>query len=190
MTKLAELDFFVKKVVDREKEQRQEELAAFKQIEEQRLLTKKEQLDKIYKEEQIKKQNEIIHEQAIALNSMELEKRDAKLMIKQKLTQRYFEGIYQALLNLPIDQLIQFIQSIIDSHSENLDGLVLAEYTKNALPNDVSFSIPVNDQVINNKAGFIILSGDIEYNYLFENLVKELSRELQQILVEEVFYHV
>ncbi|MDO5457196.1 MAG: hypothetical protein Q4F26_02540 [Atopococcus tabaci] len=72
---------------------------------------------------------------------------------------------------------IQFGDQTIDKISEELLDRLKAE----------NIELIISDQTIQRSSGFIVEQDGIEYNYIFEDLIKEIEPELKVDISKEVF---
>ena len=149
------------------------------------------------KERQLKKQAEMLDKKYKQLhNRQEVEARQTILNEKQRYLEQLFvqaaeemaawsaekmqDFAQKALLNLDLDHEVQFISG---------------EYSKNAYSADfiaqmntqLPFSMKLADEIIDKQAGFIIDDGGVQYNFIFENLIKDIQTTMSFDLAKQLF---
>lgn len=188
MTKITELKTFVDKVISREYEEKQAELDAYTLMLEDKLLAQKDLLDVQQQTKLARIEAQQEQDFAIERNSLQLVERNQRLAIKQEIIHHYVEEVKAGFQALSKDETHAFIEKLLQRHTQESDlKIVLGSLTKEVLGHDAIFAVPVSEEVIPNETGFILMDGDIEYNYLFVNLVEESRRQLQLLLLQEVF---
>lgn len=189
MAQIKDLKSFVEKVVDRETDAKQVELAEYAKTLEDKLQIQKDQLTAKH-ESKVEKVDRQLEEQFnIRLNSLQLAQRNDRLAIKQAIIDDYVTEVKAGFKNLSSENIHTFIEALLSKHTELENPvIVLGEQTKALLKESVNtFPVGVSEKTLPNQSGFILMDGDIEYNYLFDNLVEESRRQLQLILVDNVF---
>lgn len=188
MTKITELQSFTDQVINREEDAKQRKLAEFAKSLEEKLNTQKEQLTAKHEAQFEKVTTQHDNQFNIRLNSLQLGQRNKQLAIKQEIIDDYIKEVKTGFNQLNSDETIQFINHLLNQHElTEHSEIVLGEQTKKSIQDESAFSVRVNESIIPGVAGFILMDGDIEYNYLFDNLVEETRRQLQLILLDQVF---
>lgn len=122
------------------------------------------------------------------------QERQENLKSRQSLIDELFDGAAKQMTNWPSDQLITFIKSILNQFSSKEVRLTFGSLTKNQLTQEAIDSIKsdysnvtIEENVIENGAGFILKDGRVDYNFMFEQLVASLRDEMSAELAQQVF---
>lgn len=185
---MADMKALTRTVIEREQAKLNQALTDYQQTMEAETNAQKELMKQEFVSRRLELEESVAKQQAIALNHANLKKRDGKLIIKQRIINNYLHELKAALETLDETKTVQFIQSILSQYSKTTElEMVLGEKTKALLQEPVDFKVAVSQEVIPNKAGFVLRTGSIEYNYLFDNLVEEKKEFLQKQLIDVVF---
>lgn len=123
------------------------------------------------------------------------QKRNDLLAVKEGIIKEVLDVALAQLSESDGDQLLAFIDralSQVDSDRESV--ITFGEQTKDKVSSDLlkelkkkNANLQVNDDVLERKSGFLLEQDGIEYNYLFEDLIKEIEPELKVDISKEVF---
>lgn len=116
----------------------------------------------------------------------------AKKMIlskKQECLENVIQEAKEKLLNLSGDEYIKVIENMLDNvDKEKGQEIVLSFKDKDTLKDTVSKKgFKVSERTGNFKGGFIVTSGDIEYNYSFESIINVERENIEQLAAQILF---
>ena len=123
------------------------------------------------------------------------EKRNNLLGVKEGIIG---EVIQEALAKLQLfeeEQLVPFIEQALSQIDANKPhSIQFGDQTINKVSQELldrlkaeNIELIISDQTIQRSSGFIVEQDGIEYNYIFEDLIKEIEPELKVDISKEVF---
>ncbi len=187
MSQMNDLTQFVDQVVNRQQIEKDDNIAQYRQFLEKEEDNKKQELLQTHEQQKQQLKEEQKRAYQVSQNSLQLEDRNNKLASKQKLIETYLSDIQSEFVALSADETIAFIESILTQHTDMVHSeIIFGEDTKNKISEWEHSKIAIRDEIIPNKSGFILTAGDVEYNYLFDNLIEESRKDLQKILLNQL----
>ena len=149
------------------------------------------------KERQLKKQAEMLDKKYKQLhNRQEVEARQTILNEKQRYLEQLFvqaaeemaawsaekmqDFSQKALVNLDLDHEVQFISGEYSKKAYSADFIA-------QMNTQLPFSMKLADEIIDKQAGFIIDDGGVQYNFVFENLIKDIQTTMSFDLANQLF---
>ena len=195
MERLKDLEQLKQKVLQEVTDEYSQKLAVATKVEEERLneanarlseqeMTKKASLKKAAK-------NQLEREKQAIQNASKKE----VLQVKRELLTSVYDETVRVMSNWSGETLVTFISGAISSlNLSDSQELVFGEQTvdlvtdeqKQALTTQFP-NISISTETIAKKAGFVIMHGGIEYNYLFDELVNDLKLDYSPVLAKMVF---
>ena len=116
------------------------------------------------------------------------------LQEKRRLLDSVFDEVYSLMSGWSGVTLVQFIQSAVAQlPKQGKITLVLGEATANQLSQEDiyqltnSSELEVSQTTLKQKVGFVLQQSGIEYNYLFDALLKDLKQEYSPELAKKAF---
>ena len=116
------------------------------------------------------------------------------LQEKRRLLDSVFDEVYSLRSGWSGVTLVQFIQSAVAQlPKQEKITLVLGEATPHQLPQDEIYQLTnaseleVSQTTLKQKVGFVLQQSGIEYNYLFDALLKDLKQEYSPELAKKAF---
>ncbi|SDB90121.1 V/A-type H+-transporting ATPase subunit E [Pelagirhabdus alkalitolerans] len=127
--------------------------------------------------------------------TMRNQRRNAVLSEKQTLLSSVFNEASKRMENWDSSQFNKFLEGVLSQLDDNeswslVPGEKSYEQFKDETTQKILKSYPfviVSDDVVKQKAGFIIEHGGIDYNFCFDSLVDELKREFSPQLATLAF---
>ncbi|AXY25029.1 hypothetical protein CL176_02740 [Suicoccus acidiformans] len=184
---MTSLDTLIQNVMDQELTEIEKELESFKERLATDVIRQKATLDEEFLVEKQRMEQTAEEKHKIQMTNLSLKGRDARLQTQQRLLKCYEAAVKQAMQEVPADHVEAFIEYIyqntdIEANSE----LVLGELTQAQLGTNYHAPLPLSADTLQGVAGFVIRSGSVEYDYTFNQLVLDTSRELQLLLRQEM----
>ncbi|WP_171301453.1 ATPase V [Enterococcus cecorum] len=149
------------------------------------------------KERQLKKQAQMLDKKYKQLhNRQEVEARQTILNEKQRYLEHLFVQAAEEMAAWSPEQMQDFAQQALASLDLNHEvQFISGEYSKKAYSADfiaklnaqLPFSLQLADKIINKQAGFIIDDGGVQYNFIFENLIKDIQTTMSFDLAKQLF---
>lgn len=116
------------------------------------------------------------------------------LQEKRRLLDSVFDEVYSLMSGWSGVTLVQFIQSAVAQlPKQETITLVLGEATANQLSQEDihqltnASELEVSQTTLKQKVGFVLQQSGIEYNYLFDALLKDLKQEYSPELAKKAF---
>ena len=116
------------------------------------------------------------------------------LQEKRRLLDSVFDEVYSLMSGWSGVTLVQFIQSAVAQlPKQEKITLVLGEATANQLSQEDihqltnASELEVSQTTLKQKVGFVLQQSGIEYNYLFDALLKDLKQEYSPELAKKAF---
>ncbi len=181
------LSQFVDQVVKRQQVEKDDAIQEYRQVLERERHDKEQELMQAHhlKKQQLETEAERAYQ--VAENSLQLEKRNNKLTSTHQIIETYLNDIESAFSALTPEMTYAFIESILKQHSDSKHAeIIFGELTKAKIKTFETLNVKISEQVIPNKSGFVLTIGDIEYNYLFDSLIQESRRDLQQLILNQM----
>src|SRR5699024_1626184 len=192
---MADLDIITQQVIDKEKvsldnkikkerENAEEEIQAAKQSAEEKKQRQFERIDQ-----------DINNQYEIELNSISINERNEKLKIKQSYIEQVLNKVQSKLDAIDAESFKSFTTDILKQFSDakHLD-LVLGEKSKGLIDDNWLSSINVDgldvslsDKTVPNESGFLLEDENIEYNFLFSELIKNNKNEYIRQIDQKLF---
>ena len=128
-------------------------------------------------------------------HTLQINKRNELLSEKQKMLKIVFNKAEEQMNQWTDMEFQQFLLSVLKQHkdSESIE-LILGQYSIDKVSNDwintVSkevVDIQLSAETISRKNGFILKKTGIEYNYLFDELVKDIKGQLVSSVSKQLF---
>lgn len=151
---------------------------------EEQLVTKKMALKKEAKSQLDRQQQSVLNQQ-----------KKEVLQVKHELLEQVYTQVVHVLSNWSGETLLLFIEGALSHLPTNQQMvLTLGEETIHNLPkkeqDELQHHYPhltISEKVLPKQAGFVVTCDGVEYNYLFEELVKELKEDFSPILALKAF---
>ncbi|GAA4069827.1 hypothetical protein [Amphibacillus indicireducens] len=182
-------------ILSRTKKQGQSKLEAYQKVADDKLEETSKKL-----EESEKRQKDLIIQQLNndyerQIQTMKNKQRNQILAKKQELLNTVFDQAVTELENWDETQFSQFLSGVLSKIDPNKEWSIVSgeRSVKLMQSNQVktvlshySF-VTVSDQTVNNKAGFILEQGGIDYNFCFDVLINELKKDFSPQLATLAF---
>lgn len=149
------------------------------------------------KERQLKKQAEMLDKKYKQLhNRQEVEARQTILNEKQRYLEQLFVQAAEEMAAWSAEKMQDFAQkALVNLDLDHEVQFISGEYSKNAYSADfiaqmntqLPFSMKLADEIIDKQAGFIIDDGGVQYNFIFENLIKDIQTTMSFDLANQLF---
>lgn len=192
---MAELKLMIERISEREKNTIRNKLATIeKKAELDIKIAKEEAEDKLASEkERILK--ELDYEFSMKENTEDVNYRNAILREKQKVIQKAFKDSLNKLNEISSEDFMKIVATAL----ENVDvtqsvSLFLGEKSKELFDNEwLGNHLPWNhhvrleEETVKNKAGILVRRDNVDYNYFFDELIKENQQDLLPYLTKELF---
>src|SRR5690625_3589609 len=123
------------------------------------------------------------------------QQRNSILAKKQTLLNSVFDQAVEKLSNWDEEQFSKFLAGVLDQLDQTKEwSLVFGEASVDLLNRDqmkavlkeYSF-VAISEEVVKNKAGFILQQDGIDYNFCFDELINELKKEFSPQLATLAF---
>ena len=192
---MADLDKITQQVIDKEKvsldnqikkerENAEEEIQAAKQSAEEKKQRQFERIDQ-----------DINNQYEIELNSISINERNEKLKIKQSYIEQVLNKVQSKLDAIDAESFKSFTTDILKQFSDAKHlNLVLGEKSKGLIDDNWLSSINVDgldvslsDKTVPNESGFLLEDENIEYNFLFSELIKNNKNEYIRQIDQKLF---
>lgn len=182
-------------ILTRAKKQGQMKLDDYQKVAEAKLKETREKIEESEKRQKEQIIQQLNNDYERQTQTMKNKQRNQILAKKQELLNTVFDQAateLEKLNDIQFSQLLSGVLSKIDAKKEwsLVPGelsieLMQSDQIKNILT-QYSF-VTVSDQTINNKAGFILDQGGINYNFCFDALINELKRDFSPQLATLAF---
>lgn len=188
---MADLNTLTQTVIKREEQKFQRQLESFKEQRAEELDQTKQELIEANNEAKDKIENELDRDRDVSMKGVELKGRNERLAIKQELTGRYIDDVYEKLIQISPDMLRDFVWNIINQLSSRdniriIFGNLHYEMMQPFFDDFRHQNIAIAEETIQDDGGFVIEQGSIQYNYKFSNLMDDIYNQLQFHLMEKL----
>lgn len=144
-------------------------------------IAKKTAMKQLYKTQWEKEKQALVNQSKIEI-----------LQVKRELLNRVFEEVLAVMTSWSGETLVSFIEAAVQQlSSEQEIQLILGEYSQSQLSDTdksrLAEHVRLVDEVISQKAGFVLRQDGIEYNYLFDALMADLQQEYSPELARKAF---
>lgn len=144
-------------------------------------IAKKTAMKQLYKTQWEKEKQALVNQSKIEI-----------LQVKRELLNRVFEEVLAVMTSWSGETLVSFIEAAVQQlSSEQEIQLILGEYSQSQLSDTdksrLAEHVSLVDEVISQKAGFVLRQDGIEYNYLFDALMADLQQEYSPELARKAF---
>ena len=128
-------------------------------------------------------------------HTLQINKRNELLSEKQKMLKLVFNKAEEQMNQWTDTEFQQFLLSVLKQHkdSESIE-LILGQYSIDKVSDDwinkvakEVVDIQLSAETISRKNGFILKKTGIEYNYLFDELVKDIKGQLVSSVSKQLF---
>ena len=128
-------------------------------------------------------------------HTLQINKRNELLSEKQKMLKLVFNKAEEQMNQWTDTEFQQFLLSVLKQHknSESIE-LIVGQYSIDKVSNDwintvakEVVDIQLSAETISRKNGFILKKTGIEYNYLFDELVKDIKGQLVSSVSKQLF---
>ncbi|EDP67982.1 V-type ATPase, subunit E [Carnobacterium sp. AT7] len=128
-------------------------------------------------------------------HTLQINKRNELLSEKQKMLKLVFNKAEEQMNQWTDTEFQQFLLSVLKQHkdSESIE-LILGQYSIDKVSDDwinkvakEEVNIQLSTETISKKNGFILKKTGIEYNYLFDELVKDIKGQLVSSVSKQLF---
>lgn len=128
-------------------------------------------------------------------HTLQINKRNQLLSEKQKMLKIVFSKAEEQMNQWTDTEFQQFLLSVLKQHkdSESIE-LIVGQYSVDKVSNDwinkvakEEVNIQLSTETISKKNGFILKKTGIEYNYLFDELVKDIKGQLVSSVSKQLF---
>lgn len=128
-------------------------------------------------------------------HTLQINKRNQLLSEKQKMLKIVFSKAEEQMNQWTDTEFQQFLLSVLKQHkdSEPIE-LIVGQYSVDKVSNDwinkvakEEVNIQLSTETISKKNGFILKKTGIEYNYLFDELVKDIKGQLVSSVSKQLF---
>ncbi|BAM47460.1 MAG: hypothetical protein GX972_07580 [Amphibacillus sp.] len=184
-----------KQILAQTKEQGESKLAEYRKIADDKL---EETRQKLQQNEE--KQKELIvqsvnNDYERQAQTMKNNLRNNILAKKQALLNTIFDKAIEEIQNWDDNQFAEFISGVLKQIDQNKSwSIVPGEHSIDKIKSKpvqevlAQYSVvTVSDEIVKNKAGFILEQGGIDYNFCFDILINELKKEFSPQLASLAF---
>lgn len=128
-------------------------------------------------------------------HTLQINKRNQLLSEKQKMLKIVFSKAEEQMNQWTDTEFQQFLLSVLKQHkgSKSIE-LIVGQYSVDKVSNDwinkvakEEVNIQLSTETISKKNGFILKKTGIEYNYLFDELVKDIKGQLVSSVSKQLF---
>lgn len=128
-------------------------------------------------------------------HTLQINKRNELLSEKQKMLKLVFNKAEEQMNQWTDTEFQQFLLSVLKQHknSESIE-LIVGQYSIDKVSNDwidkvakEVVDIQLSAETVSRKNGFILKKTGIEYNYLFDELVKDIKGQLVSSVSKQLF---
>ncbi|WP_407389772.1 V-type ATP synthase subunit E [Carnobacterium jeotgali] len=128
-------------------------------------------------------------------HTLQINKRNELLSEKQKMLKIVFNKAEEQMNQWTDTEFQQFLLSVLKQHkdSESIE-LIVGQYSIDKVSNDwintvakEVVDIQLSAETVSRKNGFILKKTGIEYNYLFDELVKDIKGQLVSSVSKQLF---
>ena len=128
-------------------------------------------------------------------HTLQINKRNELLSEKQKMLKLVFNKAEEQMNQWTDMEFQQFLLSVLKQHkdSESIE-LIVGQYSIDKVSNDwidkvakEVVDIQLSAETVSRKNGFILKKTGIEYNYLFDELVKDIKGQLVSSVSKQLF---
>ena len=192
---MAELKLMIERISEREKNVIRNKLATVEKKAELEIKSARKEADEKLESEKERILKEFDYEFSMKENTEDVNYRNAILREKQKIIQRAFKDSLMKLNEISTEDFMKIVATAL----ENVDvtqsvSLFLGERTNDLFDNEWlgnhlpwNHHVRVEKDVVKNKTGILVRRDNIDYNYFFEELIKEHQQELLPHLTNELF---
>lgn len=192
---MAELKLMIERISEREKNVIRNKLATVEKKAELEIKSARKEADEKLESEKERILKEFDYEFSMKENTEDVNYRNAILREKQKVIQRAFKDSLMKLNEISTEDFMKIVATAL----ENVDvtqsvSLFLGERTNYLFDNEWlgnhlpwNHHVRVEKDVVKNKTGILVRRDNIDYNYFFEELIKEHQQELLPHLTNELF---
>lgn len=150
--------------------------------------SKKDRLDEYYHKEKEKQYRSQMNADEARRGELVAKKQQKKLAIKQTMIGDYKKALYQQLMALPADVILEWLNQELE-HCENPQEIevIMPAHTLQVLENSLD-QIPfeVRKLPASTDGGFIIKQGHLQYNYLFKQLIENSREKINRLVIAEL----
>lgn len=170
--------------VEKERENAEEEIQAAKQSAEEKHQRQSERIDQ-----------DVANQYDIELNSISINERNKKLKIKQSYIDQVLNTVQSKLDAVDAESFKSFTTDVLKQfrHAKHLD-LVLGEKSKGLIDdnwlsslNIDGLDVSLSDKAVPNESGFLLEDENIEFNFLFSELIKNNKNEYIRQIDQKLF---
>ncbi len=149
---------------------------------EERAAKEKARYDKLIADEKKK----VIAKQ---ISAAHMQTRKSVLAAKQEILAEIIDEAENTLIGLPDDEYARVIGGMLDKIDKSLGtDVVVSEKDKARLAGVISEKgFTLSDKIADINGGFVIINGDIEYNYSFGAIISIEKEEIQQLAAKILF---
>ena len=192
---MEDINVLSEQILARTKKQGQNKLDEYKKVADKKIAETREKLEQTQKQQQESIELDLNNEYERQVQTLANQQRNRLLAEKQTLLNDVFEEALVEINNWDQTKYSEFLTGVLSQldnqkewtfvPGELSSDLVQTDQVK-AVLNNFSF-VNVSDQVVKNKAGFILEQGGIDYNFCFDALINELKKEFSPQLATLAF---
>ena len=192
---MAELKLMIERISEREKNALRNKLSEAERKAELEITRAQNDADEKLAAEKERIINEFDYEFSMKKNTEDVNYRNAILREKQKVIQRTFKNATKKLNEISSEEFMKIVvkalenvdvtQSVSIFVGEKSKHLFDNEWLNNYLP--WNHHVRMEEETVKNKAGILVRRDNIDYNYFFDELIKENQQELLPHITNELF---
>ncbi|NMB18636.1 MAG: hypothetical protein GX984_04185 [Erysipelothrix sp.] len=192
---MEDLQVLSEKILARTKQEGQSKLESYQKVAHDKLEETRQKLAENKKQQSDSIVTQLNHDYERQAQTMKNKQRNQILAKKQELLNTVFDQAITELENWDETQFSQFLSGVLSKIDPNKEWSIVSgeRSVKLMQSNQVktvlshySF-VTVSDQTVNNKAGFILEQGGIDYNFCFDALINELKKDFSPQLATLAF---
>jgi V/A-type H+-transporting ATPase subunit E len=192
---MAELKLMIERISDREKNTIQQNLQKTEKQAELKVKQAEEDAQQKFEEEKAKITEQLQYEFSMKENTENVTYRNEILKQKQKMIQKAFKDALKKMNNITSEQFMQIVVSAL----ENVDvtqrvDIFVGEKSTDLMDvawlNDYliwNHHVRIEEEPVKNKAGILVRQDNVDYNYFFDELMKENRSELLPYVTNMLF---
>lgn len=166
----------------------QQSYEAYKNEVQTHFQAEKDQFDEFYHKEKEKQYKDQMNADMVRRGELMARKQQKKLAIKQTIIGEYKKALYQHLMALPADVIVELINQALNQCEDSQEvELILPAHTLQVLENNLdSFPFEVKKLPASMDGGFIIKQGHLQYNYLFKQLIENARDKINHLVIVQL----
>lgn len=121
-------------------------------------------------------------------------RRQTSLSSKQAILTELFAGAIDTMNHWSRDRQLEFLNQVLSVYAEEETEIQLAEMTDRLLSGEDKQALlatypqlKLNDEIIPGEAGFVLIQGEVIYNYIYRRLVEETKKDYNTEVANQIF---